>query len=94
MKRNTQHDGPRQECYYTECYAECCKKALYAESRYFKCRYAECRGACETSKSDLSSTQSVTKFMAMIAVNLVTLKVGAKHELLHNKLTSEALARA
>jgi hypothetical protein len=38
--------------------------------------------------ADLSSTKSVTEFMAMIVMNLVTLKVGAKHALLFNKPAS------
>jgi hypothetical protein len=35
-----------------------------------------------------AAQQSVTKFIAMIVINLVTPKAGAKHELLFNKLAS------
>ncbi len=40
------------------------------------------------SKSDLSSTKSVTKIIYLTIMNLVTPKAGAKHEVLFNELAS------
>ncbi len=48
------------------------------------------RQVCWIPKSDLSTEQSVTKFLSKIVVNLVMLKDAIKHELFLNKLTYEA----